>query len=67
MAVESTAVIIIALADAAKRMNEVRNAALKLRSIRSGDEPNPTPLPFDLSQPAPGFAGEPIRSNPSTG
>ena len=66
MALLSTAEILEELSQAAKRMREVRSAALELRSIRQGDEPNPTPLPTDLSQPGPGFRGEPIRSNAPT-
>ena len=66
MALLSTAEIIEELSQAARRMREVRSAALELRSIRQGDEPNPTPLPIDLTQPGPGFRGEPIRSNTTT-
>lgn len=66
MALLSTAEILEQLSDAAKRMKEVRAAALELRSIRQGDEPNPTPLPIDLSQPGPGFSGQPIRTNTPT-
>ena len=66
MALLSTAEILESLSESAKRMREVRKAALELRSIRAGDEPNPTPLPIDLSQPGPGFRGEPIRTNTTT-
>jgi len=66
MAVQSTADIIAELKVATERMREVRSAALTLRSIRQGEEPNPTPLPIDLTQPGAGFSGEPIRSNPTT-
>lgn len=66
MAVTSTAELVTALRDAAQKMKAVRSAALELRSIRQGDEPNPTPLPIDLSQPLPGFRGEPIRTNTPT-
>ena len=66
MAVQSMAEILGQLSEAAKRMKEVRSAALELQSIRAGDEPNPTPLPIDLSQPGPGFRGEPIRTNTPT-
>ncbi len=66
MALLSTAEILEELSEAARRMREVRSAALELRSIRQGDEPNPTPLPIDLSQPGPGFRGEPIRTNTPT-
>ncbi|KKM72865.1 hypothetical protein LCGC14_1416260 [marine sediment metagenome] len=66
MALLSTSEILERLREAAKRMREVRSAALELRSIRAGGEPNPAPLPIDLSQPGPGFRGEPIRTNTPT-
>jgi len=66
MALLSTAEILEELSEAAKRMREVRTAALALRSIRQGDEPNPTPLPLDLTQPGPGFSGQPIRTDTPT-
>lgn len=66
MAVLSTSEIIAQLRTATERMQEVRAAALQLRSIRQGEEPNPTPLPIDLTQPGTGFSGEPIRTNPTT-
>ena len=66
MTLLSTAEIIAQLREATKRMQEVRAAALKLRSIRQGPEPNPTPLPIDLTQPGPGFSGQPVRTNAPT-
>ncbi len=66
MAVLSTSEIIAQLRTATERMQEVRAAALQLRSIRQGEEPNPTPLSIDLTQPSPGFLGQPIRSNSPT-
>ena len=63
MPVESKEDLITALIAAAKRMNEVREAASKLRLIRQGDEPNPLPLNISLGQPAPVFSGQPERSD----
>ena len=66
MALLSTPEIIAQLREATARMQEVRAAALKLRSIRQGPEPDPAPLPIDLTQPGPAFRGEPVRTNPPT-
>lgn len=66
MAVLSTAEIIAQLTTAAANMRAVRSAAQQLRSIRTGAEPNPTPLAVELTQPNPGFLGEPIRTNTPT-
>ena len=66
MALLSTSEIIAQLREATKRMQEVRAAALQLRSIRQGEEPNPTPLSVDLTQPSPAFSGQPIRPNTPT-
>lgn len=67
MAVLSVAEIIAELSESAKRMQEVRAAAEKLRLIRQGPEPEPSPLPEGLGQPAPGFVGQTERSDRTAG
>lgn len=67
MAVLSVAEIIAELSESAARMQEVRDAAEKLRLIRQGPEPEPTSLPGGVGQPLPEFTGQVERPDGATG
>lgn len=67
MPVEPREELLTRLRDAATRMKRVREVGSKLRLIRQGGEPGPTPTPGGLSQPATGFVGQPEGPNAPTG
>ena len=67
MAVQPKADLIAQLLDSAKRMREVRTAAELLSRTRAGNEPDPRAIDVNLAQPAPGFRGEPERSDLTAG
>ena len=67
MAVQPKADVIAQLLDSARRMREVRTAAELLSRTRTGNEPDPRAVDVTLTQPAPGFRGEPERPNLTAG
>lgn len=63
MAVQPKADVIAQLLDSANRMREVRAAAELLNRTRTGNEPDPRLIDVNLTQPPPGFGGQPERTD----